>query len=234
MAATKSTKKPVLFFTAFPAEGHANPQIKVAHGLIARGYEVVFHCGRSFEARILAIGATFAEAPEMPGPEVLGEIETIPLGIKREVFALTKVFLESIPARADSLEAALADLRARRGPDTQIIIMSELCALGPMVFKFGRPPPPGFEHDGFPKVIGLSSNMLVVTSIDTAPYLFGLPPDSTESGRLRNAALHQLRKLLSEAFISPSRIFHDALPYCKAEAPPNPPPILTHLDNLPS
>lgn len=159
MAATKTKKKPILFFTAFPAEGHANPLIKVAHGLVARGYEVVFHLSRAFESRVVSIGATFAEAPDMPGPEFMAELAGLPLGL-----------------------------------------------------KYGRPPPPGFEHDGFPKVIGLSATMLAVRSQDTAPYFLGLPPDSTESGRLRNKALEHICEYILSRFnttIPRSRISQD-------------------------
>ncbi|KAK7750000.1 hypothetical protein SLS62_008109 [Diatrype stigma] len=198
-------KKPVLFFTALPAEGHANPLIKVAQGLVERGYEVVFHCNQEFEPRIRAIGAAFADAPPLfPNPELFAEMLRIPLdrSMERLAFGISKIFLASIPARTDSVGAALAALRARldaeqaaAGPGAerrQILVMSELCAMGVAPFKKGRAPPKGFEEDGFPTVIGLSAIMLAVHSRDTAPYMLGLPFDNTESGRLRNDMLNRL------------------------------------------
>ncbi|RYP15539.1 hypothetical protein DL765_005658 [Monosporascus sp. GIB2] len=188
-------KKPLLFFTAFPAEGHANPLLKVAHGMIARGYDVVFHCSKDFEARIRAMGAGFAEAPglfDLLSPELLGQTQAMPPNIETFYFALLHVFIKPIPRLAENLGRALEDVRAREGPDRQIIVMAELCANSLLPFRYGRPAPRGFGV--FPRTIGLSAVVLSVRSIDTAPYLLGLPPDSTESGRLRNAALLRLVK----------------------------------------
>ncbi|RYO94743.1 hypothetical protein DL766_000006 [Monosporascus sp. MC13-8B] len=189
-------KKPLLFFTAYPAEGHANPLLKVAHGMIARGYDVVFHCSKDFETRIRAMGAEFAEAPgffDLVGPEVLGQMQAMPQNLETFYFVLLHVFIKPIPRLADNLGQALEDVRAREGPDRQIIVMAELCAGGVLPFRYGRPAPRGFGNV-FPRTIGLSAIGLSVRSIDTAPYMLGLPPDSTGSGRLRNAALLHLVK----------------------------------------
>ncbi|RYP41318.1 hypothetical protein DL769_011584 [Monosporascus sp. CRB-8-3] len=187
-------KKPLLFFTAFPAEGHANPVLKVAHGMIARGYDVVFHCSKDFEARIRAMGAEFAESPgllNLASPEVLAQAQAMPPGLDSFFFAFLNLFLKPIPVLAENLGRALEDVRAREGPDRQIILMAELCSGGVLPFRYGRPAPRGFDG-AFPRTIGLSAIGLGVRSVDTAPYMLGLPPDSTESGRLRNAALARL------------------------------------------
>ncbi|RYP11091.1 hypothetical protein DL764_000249 [Monosporascus ibericus] len=189
-------KKPLLFFTAYPAEGHANPVLKVAHGMIARGYDVVFHCSKDFEARIRAMGAEFTEEPgflDLADPEVLAQSLAMPPGLDALFFALLHFFIKPIPRLAESLGRALEDVRAREGPDRQIIVMAELCSSGVLPFRYGRPAPHGFGGV-FPRTIGLSAIGLAVRSIDTAPYMLGLPPDSTESGRLRNAALRRLMK----------------------------------------
>ncbi|RYP26275.1 hypothetical protein DL767_008125 [Monosporascus sp. MG133] len=189
-------KKPLLFFTAFPAEGHANPVLKVAHGMIARGYDVVFHCSKDFEARIRAMGAEFVEQPgllDLADPEVLNQPPTMPLDLDAFFSAFLQVFIKPIPRLAENLGRALEDVRAREGPGRQIIVMAELCSTGVLPFRYGRPAPRGFGGV-FPRIIGLSAIGLAVRSIDTAPYMLGLPPDSTESGRLRNAALLRLLK----------------------------------------
>ncbi|RYP63558.1 hypothetical protein DL771_009220 [Monosporascus sp. 5C6A] len=189
-------KKPLLFFTAFPAEGHANPVLKVAQGMIARGYDVVFHCSKDFEARIRAMGAEFAEEPgllDLAGPELLGQVQAMPPELDTFFFAFLHIFAKPIPRLAENLGRALEDVRAREGPDRQIIVMAELCSSGVLPFRYGRPAPRGFGGV-FPRTIGLSAIGLAVRSIDTAPYLLGLPPDSTESGRLRNAALLRIMK----------------------------------------
>ncbi|RYP75177.1 hypothetical protein DL770_007464 [Monosporascus sp. CRB-9-2] len=189
-------KKPLLFFTAYPAEGHANPVLKVAQGMISRGYDVVFHCSKDFEARIRAMGAEFVEGPgliDLAGPEVIAQAQAMPPDLDSFFFAFLHLFIKPISRLAENLGQALEDVRAREGPDRQIIVMAELCYSGLQPFRYGRPAPRGFDGV-FPRIIGLSAIGLAVRSIDTAPYMLGLPPDSTESGRLRNAALARLMK----------------------------------------
>ncbi|RYP48141.1 hypothetical protein DL768_005938 [Monosporascus sp. mg162] len=197
-------KKPLLFFTAFPAEGHANPVLKVAHGMIARGYDVVFHCSKDFEARIRAMGAEFVEEPGLLDSEGLAQAQAMPPGLDTFFLAFIELFLKPIPRLAENLGQALEDVRAREGPDRQIIVMAELCSMGVLPFRYGRPAPRGFGGV-FPRIIGLSAIGLAVRSVDTAPYMLGLPPDSTESGRLRNAALLRLLKA------GPAKPAYDAL-----------------------
>lgn len=206
----EETKKPLLFFTAFPGEGHTNPLLKVAHEMINRGYDVVVHTSKHFKDRIDVMGAEFAEAPgllDLVNPEDLIKVKMMPQSMARVAFSIKNLFLAAIPARTDNLEEVLAGVRERTDPSRQIIIMTELCSVGIMPFKWGRPAPRGFgsaENEGvgaFPRTIGLSAAHLSVRSVDTGPYMLNLPPDSTDSGRLRNAMLSQL---LDEGLMWPS------------------------------
>jgi hypothetical protein len=54
----------------------------------------------------------------------------------------------------------------------------------------GRPLPAGWTE--LPKSIGVGLTPLLIDGVDSAPILMGLPPDSTPSGKLRNAALLKL------------------------------------------
>lgn len=207
----RGTQKPLLFCTAFPGEGHTNPLLKVAHEMINRGYDVVVHTSKHFKDRIEAIGAEFVEAPgilDLVNPEDLIKVKMMPQSMARVAYSIKNLFLATIPARTENLEEALAGVRERTDRSRQIIVMTELCSVGVMPFKWGRPAPRGFGVGGddegvgtFPRTIGLSAAHLSVRSIDTGPYMLNLPPDSTESGRLRNALLS---KLLDEGLMRPS------------------------------
>lgn len=54
-------------------------------------------------------------------------------------------------------------------------------------FKLGKSPPKGFEE--FPKTISFNVIPLFIKSCDTAPFLLGIPPDSSPSGQQRNKEL---------------------------------------------
>lgn len=62
-----------------------------------------------------------------------------------------------------------------------------------MAVSFGRPFTKGIR---FPRVITLGTVPLTVSSIDTAPFGPGLPPDSSEEGRAQNVAMYEAGKPL--------------------------------------
>ncbi|KAJ6445035.1 UDP-glucuronosyl/UDP-glucosyltransferase [Purpureocillium lavendulum] len=185
-------KNPLLFFTSFPGEGHTNPVLAIAASMVTRGYDVTYLCSPSYRERITEIGAEYLELPwDLNGPPVEGELdrEKVPIGLDRAAKQLSHVFYHALPIRVEAIRRTLEELRAR-DPSRQIIMIEDAINMGSMPFRYGKPLPQGF--DAMPRTIGISPTPLMVRSKDTAPFLLGLPPDSSDSGRQRNEWLQRL------------------------------------------
>ncbi|UNI16900.1 hypothetical protein JDV02_003288 [Purpureocillium takamizusanense] len=187
-----SKKKPLLFFTSFPGEGHTNPVLAIATSLVSRGYDVAYLCSPAYHDRITEVGAEFLELPwELSGPPIEETMtrKNVPIGLERITQQISHVFYKNMRVRVDAVTRALEELRARE-PSRQIIMVEDGPNMGAMPFRYGRPLPRGFSE--MPKTIGISPTPLMVRSRDTAPFVLGLPPDSSDSGRQRNEWLHRL------------------------------------------
>lgn len=192
LSSTASSKKPLLFFTSFAGEGHTNPVLAIATSMVQRGYDVVYLCSTAFEDKIKDAGAEFFEIAwehKLKNPEEAAKVANMPIGLERLAVQLVYVFYKGMPMRAKAVAETLEKLRAR-DPDRQIICIEDVLNMGTMPFRYGSPLPTGFDKP--PKTIGISPVPLMMQSQDTGPFLLGLPPDATESGRLRNKALNRL------------------------------------------
>jgi UDP:flavonoid glycosyltransferase YjiC (YdhE family) len=185
-------KAPLLLFTAFPADGHFNPVFILAAYMKQRGYEVVFVTSPMFKAKIESIGAEYIEMDEVLTPEgIAGLMESakLPFGIERLKEEFRHVFISTMPTKIQQLEEAMVQVHAR-DPERQIIFVEDVPNWGLYPYKHGRPLPAGWTE--LPKSIGVGLTPLLIDGVDSAPILMGLPPDSTPSGKLRNAALLKL------------------------------------------
>lgn len=184
-----SSMKPHLVFCAAPADGHTNPPMRIAGEMIKRGFAVTFIAGAQFEDQIQALGAEVVLTPPMLNPKMEAERNAIPAGIPRLLYDLKAIFIGQIAQRWELLKTTLERLR-KRDPTREIVVVAETCFMGAIPLVLGAPLPEGFTSR--PKVLNLNVIPYVATSIDTAPFGPGLPPDSTESGRARNQLLNQL------------------------------------------
>ncbi|KAK8054654.1 UDP-Glycosyltransferase/glycogen phosphorylase [Apiospora phragmitis] len=158
---------PLLVMSACPLAGHTLPALHVARELVKKGFEVIF-----------------MTATEFRGEQ---QREKIPVGPPRLMFDIEALFLPSIPVRTANLRSLL-ELVRERDPARDVVVVTETVSLGVFAFKYGAPLPGGY--DAFPKTIGLNVVPLPASSVDTAPFGSGLPPDATEAGRARNQALN--------------------------------------------
>lgn len=184
--------KPLLLFTSFPGEGHTNPVLAIAKHLVQNGHEIAYVSTNTYREKITSIGAEFLPAdwsPPQRDAETSAILESMPIGIGRLAIQLVHIFYKTLIPRVDAVCAAL-ELVRRREPNRQIIIVEDVLNMSTMPYQYGRPLPAGF--DKMPKTVGISPVPLMLQSRDTAPFMLGLPPDSSESGRLRNQALNEL------------------------------------------
>ncbi|KAL8376936.1 hypothetical protein RB595_007862 [Gaeumannomyces hyphopodioides] len=169
-AAAGPKQKPHLVVGAASAAGHTLPLVERAG------------------AELVPIPELFAD--EAAAAAAMAERDTIaPGGPPRFKHDLRTIFLSTIPARHEALKRHLEHLAAAR-PGRQVILLLEVYFLGAEALRHGAPLPRGYDR--LPRSIGVSIAPLLVHSVDTGPVGPGLPPDSTPSGRLRNAMLNKM------------------------------------------
>lgn len=177
---------PLLVMSACPLDGHMLPTLHVGRELVKKGFEIVFMTSDEFRPQVEGIGAEWYGMPPLFPPGAEERRQQIPVAV-RFLHDIEECFLPAITIRT-LLMRALLEMVRERDPAREVVIVTESLALAVVAFQHGAPLPKGY--DAFPKTIGLNVVPLVVSSVDTAPFGMGLPPDATESGRLRNQALN--------------------------------------------
>lgn len=197
MASTRTSTKegPVLFFTAFPSEGHFNPVLNIASYLTKHGYEVVFLATATMRNRVEGIGAEWIELDDPFTAEMmtrlLEEQKLTSFGIPHLTLRFTQRNLNTLPQRIARVSEVMG-LLSSRDPTRQIILVEDIFCMSALLYKHGLPLPNTLQQ--MPKSIGIGVSALLVESEDTGPSWFGLPPDSTNSGKARNRLLNRLVK----------------------------------------
>ncbi|EJT76007.1 hypothetical protein GGTG_05932 [Gaeumannomyces tritici R3-111a-1] len=186
-------EKPHLVVGAASIAGHTLPLLEVAAALIKRGYTVSFITSKEFAPQVERAGAELVPIPDAlsgAGAAAVAESHAMTPGSPAMIkHALRTIFLGSIPARHEALKQHLEHLAEVR-PGQQVILLLEIFFLGAEALLHGAPLPRGYDR--LPRTIGLSIAPVLVHSVDTGPVGTALPPDSTPSGRLRNALLNSI------------------------------------------
>ncbi|KAK2056928.1 UDP-Glycosyltransferase/glycogen phosphorylase [Colletotrichum caudatum] len=185
-------RSPLIFMTAFPAEGHVNPLLAIASYLAKKHYEVVFLTTADFRDKVEEAGAE-PVCVDSPFTEELFQrlavTASLPFGPERLALDLKAGFMDTLDSRARETAEALALLKAR-DPGRQIIVIEDVLNWTFLPLRYGMPLPRGFTE--IPRSIGIGVAALMIESRDRGPVPYGLPPDSTHSGRLRNVILQDL------------------------------------------
>jgi MGT family glycosyltransferase len=170
-----------IIIAATPAYGHVAPLLPIAADLVRRGEHVTFLTGSSFRASIEETGARFAALPGEADFDIAelvarhperAELEPGPVAMSWD---LTHVFIKPIPLQHAAIQALLA---AHDGEP--VVVLHDTSYLGAM--------PMGLDAPGMrpAAVIGIGIVPLTMSSVDTAPFGLGLPPDASPEGRARN------------------------------------------------
>ncbi|KAK2043394.1 UDP-Glycosyltransferase/glycogen phosphorylase [Colletotrichum somersetense] len=184
-----SKKRPYLVFCSAPATGHTYPILQIAAEMIQRGFEATYMAGEEFQPQIKRMGADFVALPAFITPEFLQERNKIPAGNAQFLWDLKNIFIAWVSSHFPVVMRTLEKIRAER-PDQQVIVVHESLFMGALPMAMGAPLPKGYTAR--PPVINVNVTPVIASSIDTGPFGPGLPPDSTESGRARNALLISL------------------------------------------
>ncbi|KAL2825762.1 glycosyltransferase family 1 protein [Aspergillus cavernicola] len=182
-----STSKPLVVISCPPVTGHTNPLLPQAEHLSKQGYEVHFIAGPESESAVRNTGAAFYPVQSAWKDELFEKMFSIPDGPERFLYGLKTNFIDATPLAMKALKDVLEDLRAKY-PTRDVAILQETIAMGVHPFLLGAPLPKGYTQ--FPKVLTFATVPLAVSSVDHPPFGPGLPPDSSEEGRARNAAMY--------------------------------------------
>ncbi|KAL8404382.1 hypothetical protein RB594_009289 [Gaeumannomyces avenae] len=187
-------EKPHVVVGAASIAGHTLPLLQVAAALVEHGYTVSFITSKEFAPQIERVGAELVPIPDAlaaaGAAAALAESHAMAPGSQAMLkHSVRTIFLGSIPARHEALKRHLEHLAEAR-PGQQVILLLEIFFLGADALLHGAPLPRGYDR--LPRTIGLSITPVVVHSVDTGPVGSALPPDSTPSGRLRNALLNTI------------------------------------------
>ncbi|KAJ2984173.1 hypothetical protein NQ176_g172 [Zarea fungicola] len=182
--------RPHLIFGSCSLQEHAIPTLRVAAAMAERGYDITILINDGYKALVDKLGGKFVSIPSVDDLLTEPERLNLPEGPVRASWDLLNIFIGSMPARYAILKETLVQVN-KRAPSTPIVIIVEPGFLGANPLWFNA----NILNNLLtvtPKVLGLGISCYPGYSADLAPYMLVLPPDGTESGRLRNDALHQL------------------------------------------
>ncbi|KAL4909101.1 hypothetical protein BDW74DRAFT_77584 [Aspergillus multicolor] len=180
--------KPIVVIACPQENGHTHPFLPHAVHLVKKGYIVHFIAGTESENAVRQSGVVFHRIHRDWPPGVLENMMTLPDPTQRFNYALSAVFVDLTPVAKQVLQDVLEEVREEH-PQREVVIVAEFASAGVWPFVLGAPLPKGYTR--FPKVINFSTLPFAGSSVDTAPFRPGLPPDSSEQGRVRNAALYK-------------------------------------------
>ena len=203
-----------ILFAATPAAGHLNPLLAIARMALARGDEALVATAGYLRTSVERSGARFL--PLAPGAdidltrieEVMPERASIPPGPEQLRYNFERVFLDPMPAQAETLRRIIAS----ECPD--IIVVDDLFFGATALFlDRGAPRPP---------IVACSITIMVADRPDGAPTMIGLPPACDAATRATYAAIATEAERL---FGAPVRAYADAK-LAGMGLPPLPYPVL--------
>ncbi|KAG9240604.1 putative UDP-glucuronosyltransferase 2A3 [Calycina marina] len=180
-----SSKKPLLLVSSTPVYGHFMPIKGIAKELLSRGYEITFVTGSPYRQQLEDMGCSFVSL-EGDGDQTEKDINNYPerkglTGVEGFIFDMINFFIKWIPSQHEAQQKALQKLTSEH-PGRPIIAINEGFFLGAIPALLNAP---GFKADAS---INIGIVPITLSSIDTAPFGSGLPPNSTPEGRIANAA----------------------------------------------
>ena len=173
-----------LIVASTPIFGHIEPMRVVAADLVRRDHSVTFLTGTTYEDAVERTGSTFVPLLGNADltPERLARAQSeqaaIAPGPARVEHGLRTTIIDAVPEQFAALQRIFA-----QHLEEPIVVIHETLFGGAWPILLGAP---GLRPRG---VVGVGVVPLTLSSIDTSPFGFALPPDSSPEGRLRNRAL---------------------------------------------
>ncbi|HTQ16160.1 glycosyltransferase [Mycobacterium sp.] len=185
-----------IVIASIPAHGHVTPMLAIARAFVERGDQVRFITGARFADRVAATGASHIPLPPDADFDDRDLVASFPAraklkGVRAIAFDMENVLVRPATAQYETLMAAHAAAPAD-------VVLIEPLFYG-AVLLLGHPRPKR------PPVVVCGVAPLPISSADTAPFGFGLPPIRW-GNRQRNTVLTALhRRILAR----PNRILDE-------------------------
>lgn len=205
-----------IIVAATPIYGHVAPLVAIAAALVSRRHHVTFLAGAAFKAASERTGAGFVALSgnadfDVSDPAAFPPRAETPVGPAQIDFDLRHLFISPIREQHQALQALLAAAELE-DPGEPVVLLHDTAFMGMWPVLLGAP---GRRPRG---VVGLGVVPLPLTSIDTAPFGFGLAPDNSAAGRDRNRGLNAMVK--NEMFAGTQAHLAKALSELGAPTPP--------------
>jgi UDP:flavonoid glycosyltransferase YjiC (YdhE family) len=160
--------------------GHFAPMCAVAAFLADRGHYVTLLSHESFRESAEGAGIRFVPftgkaARDMEAAFTAPERLAVPPGPERFEWDMRNLFVDALESQHRDVQRCVAD-----AGDAPVLLVYETGFLGAVPSLLGVPGPRPVA------ALGLGVVSFTLSSIDTAPFGMGLPPDSSEEGRTRN------------------------------------------------
>ena len=168
-----------ILVAATPLYGHFAPQRAVGAFLAGLGHDVTLLSHESFREHV-GPDLRFRPFTEQAGVDldvVLGSEErlSVPAGPERFAWDMCNVFVRAVAAQHRDVQRCIAEAGGE-----PVVLVHETGFFGAVPALLGAPGPRPSA------ALGLGPVSFTLSSIDTAPFGMGLPPDSSEEGRARN------------------------------------------------
>ncbi len=173
--------------------------LAIARGFVERGDHVRFVTGARFADKVCETGASFVPLPPGADYDDRNLLERFPAraklkGVKAVAFDIEHLFVRPAKAQHDAVMAACAAQPA------DAVLLEPGFTGGALLVGHPRP--------ARPPIVMCGVVPLPISSVDTAPFGFGLPP-ARFANRPRNAALAALnRRILLRANRIGDRLYH--------------------------
>jgi UDP:flavonoid glycosyltransferase YjiC (YdhE family) len=187
-----------IIIAATPVYGHVAPLRSIAANLVGRGYRVTFLTGSAFKTFVEGTGATFVPLRgnanfDVSDPDAFPERLKLQAGPPQIDYDIQHLFVDPIAEQHDALQSLLAEAE-KSHPSEPTVLLHDTVFMGMWPVLLGVS---GLRPAG---VIGIGVTPLPLTSVDTAPFGLGLPPDNSAAGRLRNRDLNQA--VINDVFVA--------------------------------
>jgi MGT family glycosyltransferase len=197
-----------------PVYGHFAPMRAVAAFLAERGHDVTVLSHEDFRSSAESAGVAFApftgEASlDLDAALVSEERLSFPAGLPRFAWDMRNIFVRIVAAQHRDVQRCIAS-----AGDEPVLLIFETIFFGAVPALLGAPGPRPVA------ALGLGPVPFSLTSIDTAPFGTGLPPDSSEEGRARNREAYAF--VQGEALRPAQELFEEILTELGATEEPVP------------
>ncbi|OCT48659.1 glycosyltransferase, mgt family [Cladophialophora carrionii] len=175
---TVQNSRPLVFIGVLPIYGHVERMLKVAKGLVQRGFSVTVLTGSAFKKAVEITGSKFVLTGGKADYQANAVFDSFAPGLQGAHGIHRSLLIDVIEDQHKVLQTLLE--QAYSTGNEKVVFLQSCLYFGTSGLILGAP---GLKPTG---VIGIGHTSLTCSSIDTGPMGSGLPPDSSVEGRARN------------------------------------------------